>query len=191
MNRFYRLLAYGYFPKELPPIFSTRTFAKHTFDLSDINTYSNRKWQRPCTYLLQQKVHYRRKLDIVGPQSFLKQADLISNNYETVQSLISIHDGNCSRPAFNRKTKFHRAVRPFAIGRGYAQRKLKLRSRFPIILKLDVKNYYRSIYTHSIAWVFHGKTYSKTHFREEISSILNLSCLSIYRKSQPYEFVCV
>jgi hypothetical protein len=167
MNRFYRLLAYGYFPKELPPIFSTKTFAKVTFDLSDDKIYGNGKWQTPSPYLLQQKAHYRRKLDLLGPHSFIKQAHLISTNYNEVQSRLAFHDGNCSRPAFNRKTKFNRAVRPFAIGRGYAQRKLKLRSRFPIILKLDVKNYYRSIYTHSIAWAFHGKEYSKKNIRED------------------------
>jgi hypothetical protein len=167
MNRFYRLLAYGYFPKELPPIFSTKNFARNTHDLIDIETYTNNKWQATCPFLLQQKVYYRRKLDLLAPQSFLKQAYLITKNYDEVKSRIACSEGNCSRPAFNRKTKFNRSVRPFAIGRGYAQRKLKIRSRFPIILKLDVKNYYRSVYTHSIAWAFHGKEYSKRHTREE------------------------
>lgn len=167
MNRLYRLLAYGYFPKELPPIFSTRTFARETVRLTDIDQYASNKWQRSSPYLLQQKAHYRRRLDILCPNAILKQAALIAENYAELKMRFSPLSGNCSRPAFNRKTKFQRAVRPFAIGRGYAQKKLELRSRFPLILKLDIKNYYRSVYTHSISWAIHGKEYAKTHFRED------------------------
>jgi hypothetical protein len=167
MNRLYRLLAYGYFPKELPPIFSTGAFARETYKLSDIDLYAGKRWQRSCPYLLQQKALYRRKLDILCPNAFLKQAGLIAQNYDQLKDKFPPLPGNCSRPAFNRKTKFQRAVRPFAIGRGYTQRKLELRSRFPTILKLDVKNYYRSVYTHSIPWAIHGKTYAKTHIRDD------------------------
>jgi len=166
MNRFYRLISFGYFPKELPPIFETRSFARHTFNLSSIDTYIENKWQRPSSFLLQQKVHYRRKLDIIAPQAMLGQSHIIASNYSDIQALYCNFPGDCSRPAFNRKTKFQRAVRPYAMGRGYSYKKLELRSRFPVILKLDIKNYYRSIYTHSIPWAIHGKQYAKTHLRE-------------------------
>lgn len=167
MNRFYRLIAFGYFPKELPPIFKTRSFAKNTFNLSSIESYIEKKWQRPSSFLLQQKAHYRRKLDIVAPQAILGQSHLIAKNYTAIQNFFCSFPGYCSRPAFNRKTKFQRAVRPFAMGRGYSHQKLELRSRFPVILKLDIKSYYRSIYTHSISWAIHGKQYAKTHMRED------------------------
>ena len=166
MNRFYRLLSFGYFPKELPPIFKARSFARHTFNLSSIDSYIENKWQRPSPFLLQQKAHYRRKLDIVSPQAILGQSHIIASNYTDLQALFCSFPGDCSRSAFNRKTKFQRAVRPFAMGRGYSHQKLELRSRFPVILKLDIKNYYRSIYTHSIPWAIHGKQYAKTHLRE-------------------------
>ena len=139
MNRLYRLLAFGYFPKELPPIFSTRDFAKHTYNQSDIERLSGNRWQRSSPYLLQQKPHYRRKLDILCPQAILGQASIISSNYSDISELFRNHPGNCSRPAFNRKTKYNRAVRPYAIGKGYVQRRLELRSRFPIILKIGHK----------------------------------------------------
>ena len=94
------------------------------------------------------------------------QSHIIASNYSNFRALYCSFPGDCSRPAFNRKTKFQRAVRPFAIGREYSHQKLQLRSRFPVILKLDIKNYYRSIYTHSIPWAIHGKQYAKTHLRE-------------------------
>lgn len=167
MNRLYRILAYGYFPKELPPIFSTRSFASTTFRLNNTDAYVGNTWQRSCPYLLQQKTHYRRKLDILCPNAFYKQADLVTSNYEELRRIFSQSTGNSSRPVFNRQATSLRAVGPCSIGRAYAYQKLELRSRFPIILKLDIKNYYRSIYTHSIPWAIHGKEYAKTHLRED------------------------
>jgi len=168
MNRFYRLLAYGYLPKELPPIFSSRDFASATYAEKNPGVLAGKKWQRASQYLLQQKPHYKRRLDVLCPHAMLKQAHLIADNYTQLSKAFTHVDGNCSCPAFNRKTKFQRAVRPYAIGIGYTKRKLTLRARFPLILKLDVKNYYRSIYTHSIPWAIHGKKYAKAHPKKNI-----------------------
>ncbi len=168
MNRFYRLLAYGYLPKELPPIFSSRAFASATYTVADPGRLAGKKWQRATQYLLQQKPHYKRRLDLLCPHAMLKQAHLIADNYTQLSRAFTHVDGNCSCPAFNRKTKFQRAVRQYAIGIGYTKRRLSLRARFPLILKLDVKNYYRSVYTHSIPWAIHGKKYAKTHLKENI-----------------------
>ncbi len=61
MNGFYRLLAYGYFPKELPPVFTTRRLASPN--------------------LLQQKQFYRQKLNILCPDAFGNQTLLILNQF--------------------------------------------------------------------------------------------------------------
>jgi len=168
MDRFYRLLAHGYLPKELPPIFSSVAFAKAIHTEGYSKRLEAKKWQRSCSYLLQQKPHYKRRLDIIAPHAIFKQAHIIASNYKQLSRAFTNINGNCSCPAFNRKTKFRRAVRPYAIGIGYANRKLDLRARFPMILKLDIKNYYRSVYTHSIPWAIHGKKYAKANFRAEI-----------------------
>jgi hypothetical protein len=166
MNRFYRLLAYGYLPKELPPVFSSRAFAGADYAERNPIGLAGKTWQRATPYLLQQKPHYKRKLDLLCPHAMLKQSHLIAANYRKLSRSFTHLEGNCSCPAFNRKTKFQRAVRPYAIGIGYTERKLTLRARFPLILKLDVKNYYRSVYTHSIPWAIHGKKYAKSHLKE-------------------------
>lgn len=102
-------------------------------------------------------------MDIIPPQAMLKQSYLIVNNYKQLTKGFNKMDGTCSRPTFKGRTKFQRAVLPAIRGKEYKQKKLELRSRFPYILKLDVKNYYRSIYTHSIPWAIHGKTNAKTN----------------------------
>lgn len=167
MDRLYTLLAFGYFPKELPPIFSTQKFAKYISPLADIDSYTEKKWQQSSPYMLQQKSHYRRKLDILCPQAMLRQAHLISSSYEELRLQLSDFPENCSRPVFDETKNPKRAVRPYAIGKTYTERKLALRTRFPLTLKLDIKNYYRSIYTHSIPWAIHGKEYAKSNTRRD------------------------
>lgn len=168
MNRFYRLMAYGYLPKELPPIFTSRHVARTICGETNPHALAGKKWQRPAHYLLQQKPHYKRRLELLCPHAMLKQAHLIAANYAQLSRAFTHVEGNCSCPAFNRKTKFQRAVRPYAIGIGYTERKLTLRARFPLILKLDIKNYYRSVYTHSIPWAIHGKPFAKANTRKKI-----------------------
>ena len=167
MNRLYRLLSFGYLPKELPPIFTSRPFAKLTYRHPDLGRVVGNTWQRSTPFLLQQTPHYRRRLDILCPQACLGIARQIADNYGDLQQYFTDLPGNCSRPAFNRETKYQRAVRPYSIGQGYVRRKLQLRSRFPVVLKLDVKDCYRSIYTHAIPWALYGKEYAKTHLRED------------------------
>jgi hypothetical protein len=44
-------------------------------------------------------------------------------------------------------------------------RKLALRSAYPNIVRFDIKNFYRSIYTHSIEWAVVGKAAAKASLR--------------------------
>ena len=170
MNRFYRLLAYGYLPKELPPIFFSGYFAKEVKQsYSDLSTIIKSKWSKPSKYLLQQRARYKRPTSIMHPSAIAKIADSISNNYEEITQTIDQGSISVSKPRFNRKTKFQRAVSSQDIGSTIKEKKLLLRSSFPIILKCDVKNYYKSIYTHSIPWAIHGKEYSKINHKSPIA----------------------
>ena len=162
MNRFYRLLAYGYLPKELPPIFFSGDFAKEiTRCHSDIELISESKWSKPTKYLLQQRVRYKRPTAILHPSAIAKISHNITSEYVKITETINKGNISVSKPRFNRKTKFQRAVSSQYIGSNIKEKKLILRSSFPIILKCDVKNYYKSIYTHSIPWAIHGKAYAK------------------------------
>ncbi len=165
IHRLYRLLANGYFPKELPPTFSTKSFAEVISNSSDLASIIGNRWQNSSPYFLRIKPHQRRKLDILCPQSYVRQAALISSNYDEIQTYFSSLQGDCSIPVFSTGGKFNRAVQVDSSNKTYNQKKLNLRSRFPVILKLDIKNYYRSIYTHSIPWAIHGKRIAKRNLR--------------------------
>ena len=126
-------------------------------------------WSKPSKYLLQQKVRYKRPTSIVHPSAIAKIVHKITMEYEEITEVIDKAGISVSKPRFNRKTKFQRAVSSQFIGSKVKEKKLFLRSTFPIILKCDVKNYYKSIYTHSIPWAIHGKEYSKNHQKSQIA----------------------
>ena len=164
MNKLYHFLAYGYLPKELPPIFFSTKFAEKIKEShSDLSTIIKSKWSKPSKYLLQQRVRYKRPTSILNPSAFIRIADIISQNYTEISDSMDKSLLSVSKPNFKRKTKFHRAVSSEFIGTRVKEKKLLLRASYPIILKCDVKNFYKSIYTHSIPWAIHGKQYSKNH----------------------------
>lgn len=168
MNRLYRLLAFGYFPKELPPIFSTKSFARHvnTLNQSQREALITNTWQECSPLYLEKNKFNRRRLDILAPEAMFRQANLLSDNYGEIKDRFEFESGQCSFPAFNRNTSYNRAVRPYAIGKAYLHKKLELRAKYRLILKIDIKNYYKSIYTHSIPWAFHGKQFAKNNMRD-------------------------
>lgn len=167
MDRFYRLLAFGYLPKELPPIFHSSVFAKEIKrNYSSIDSFCSNNRSNPCRYLLQQRNRYRRSLSILNPNAMIKIAKEIASNIVIINNLIEESQLSVSKPRFRRKTKFYRAVSSEKIGNQVKEKKLFLRATYPLILKCDIKNYYRSVYTHTIPWAIHGKSYSKQHQRE-------------------------
>lgn len=167
MDRLYRLLSFGYIPKELPPVFSSAYFAKEIKSVdSSIEDVTSERWTKPCRYLLQQRKRYRRPLSIINPNAMVHISNTIANNFNKIREHTDKSQISVSRPRFKRKTKFYRAVASEFIGSQVKERKLNLRAAFPIILKCDVKNYYRSVYTHSVPWAIHGKEYSKLNIRE-------------------------
>ena len=162
MNRFFRLLAFGYFPKEVPPVFWTGDFAKSVGRAQpQLASILSKKWSKPCAYLLQQRARYRRPLSIPNPNAFVSTAHTITTHYAAIQAKLAKSNFAVSSPKFNRKTKFFRAVGPNHSGDELRVRKLGLRASFPYIVRFDIKNFYRSVYTHSIEWAVVGKATAK------------------------------
>jgi len=95
-------------------------------------------------------------------------ADSIASGYAEITNQTGKSKLSVSKPRFNRKTKYFRAVGSEFIGSQIKEKKLLLRANYPIVLRCDVKNYYRAIYTHSIPWAIYGKQYAKRHTREKI-----------------------
>ena len=174
------LLSKGYFPKELPPAFTTADFGRHadeivqawrTTKLFEKNTKSlgniqgkRKKRRGSFTYSLRateaemisipKRGYERRNLHIVHP---LPQALLsmeIGANCRSIQKWLSRETFSADEVRIG--SGFERSLRRinFLL---HAEKKQLLEATSDWVVKTDITLFYPSIYTHSIAWAAYGK----------------------------------
>lgn len=165
------LTKYGYFPSELPPLFTTQKFArilKQLLTYIDLDTTKTPieianvkcKTTKSCVYSIAKKQSgFRRYLDILNPYSFLRLALLISDSYKGIKKNIL-------------KSKINKTIITLSLTSkdNYIQRnKMDIISEHTIdlgidkkyLVKTDISEFYSSVYTHIISWVIEGKDVSK------------------------------
>lgn len=163
------LLSRGYFPKELPPPFSTETFSKQIDDIErswsaheqSLSQQQRKKYPPITNYArfdMARKGHSRRMLAIPSPisQFFLsKEISEHQNDFETLfeRSPLSLTPANISANSF-------RAV-PLEKISTLSEKRIQSYATAKVILQTDVLSFYHSVYTHSIPWALHGKRVAK------------------------------
>lgn len=160
------LLAKGYFPKELPPCFSTEQFAA-----AAENQRSNFRtaFERPpstrcCPYSLARTGHIRRPLRVPNPIQHFRLCDCIDSNWPALAAFTSASPISISTPTPGPSGK--RAVLPrLSHGALLFHRALNL-SGYEYVLKTDIADFYSSVYTHSIPWALHSKPVAKAKRRD-------------------------
>lgn len=187
----FELLQRGYFPKELPPAFNTYKFALRApivlSGLNDIIKYpenylpkkpdESKKEYRlrkdelkkryanmassPACYSIEKNDVSRRVLHILNPLNYLKLADLIIQNKSDIFSNIPSSTYSNSKASYasdiSKRCIVPESI-PFSI---FQQNKLKASMSKRYEVRLDVANFYPTIYTHSISWAFLGKDKAK------------------------------
>jgi Reverse transcriptase (RNA-dependent DNA polymerase) len=165
------LLARGYFPKELPPPFTTESFAKlittYTTALpGDLNRASTPHIKKyPNDFQAAKLFRYshakvgrqRRILSLPNPIHFSLLCKEIADNWATLTPLISGSNFSATAPALTAKGRALQGKHPQ--NRADFARKTRLNNRY--ILRTDITRCYPSIYTHSIPWAIHTKAFSK------------------------------
>lgn len=164
------LLENGYFPKELPPAFSTEIFAsKHQIVDSQWNpeTFKNGFPDIPETqltdYFFPKKNHIRRKLSIVNPISQFYLSKFIIENWAKIDAHCSKSKLSTSRPVENNSEnpKNKRSIRTLNSFQEYKKACITCSHDRMFELKADISWFYPSIYTHSIPWALHSKETAK------------------------------
>ncbi|PWB90665.1 hypothetical protein C5688_09065 [Methylocystis sp. MitZ-2018] len=160
-----RLLSAGYFPAELPPPFSTASFAKASRKLLGAISADRAIgfWTTPETFSIPRWAQMRRKLSIVNPINQLMVAHLIATNWEPIAEKLKS----------TKTSEFHpeivwrggRAVTGVNFD-GVQRRKTELLSTYGRYVKTDIVRFYSSVYTHSIAWALLGKDWVKSNLKK-------------------------
>ena len=158
-----RILANGYFPKEIPPCFAGSSFASWAISPGGIaaeGAVPASFNSRPLRHSHARVGGHRRPLSVPHPVNFLRLAREISGSWasDIAPHLAAISYG-ASRPY---PSSGPRAFRESAL-QDIAAQKMLARAGMRYVLKVDIQNFYPSIYTHSIPWALHGKAVAKSN----------------------------
>lgn len=161
--RFRKLLRRGYLPTELPPPFTSESFAASAVKFagkwaaSDIRKF----WTTPESFSIPRYGEARRKLALVNPVNQLHVSQLIADNWKHIRARLSRSKISEFKPEFSTSSG-GRAITGVDFD-GVARRRARLLSTYGRYVKTDITRFYPSIYTHSIAWALLGKSYVKAN----------------------------
>jgi len=169
-----QLLRRGFFPKELPPVFTSENFADFIKLHDDLNIGSELAdktvMSRPAIHNLARPGQMRRKLQIPNPLNFLQLATILDQNWQTVEGHLQKSRLSASKPV---DASYVRAFVPECSGGELPKLRAKARATGRYLVKTDISRFYHSIYTHSIPWALHGKDWSKKNRREGLGNELD------------------
>lgn len=164
------LLGRGYFPKELPPPFQTRSFANKLVSIraswdaiaSAMTSQARNKVPLPSHVVrfdMARKGHARRTLAIPNPINQFYLVESIAAHWEEITALAETSTLSITRCSI---VPVGRAVEIPSLS-SLGERRIILYSVRGAILQTDVLSFYHSIYTHSIPWALHSKATAKVN----------------------------
>jgi len=159
------LLKAGYFPRELPPPFSTLSYAtlferkKASFPNVFDKTVKPAVTSSACPHNLARAGSLRRRLSIPNPINYLQLAVQIESDWTSLHAHFTKSKLSLSTPDLA-----NAGAR--AVGRRHNLDELptfraKLRASSRYILSSDISSFYPTIYTHAVPWALSGKAASK------------------------------
>ena len=147
------LLTRGFLPRELPPLFSSKTFGDVVGAAGLPSGFSSQKasWTQPAQHNLARPGGLRRRLAVPNPVNFYRLAAIFANNAAALAA-------EWSKSPFSKTTPDASCKGPRAIARDLSDRapaRASLRVGARYLLRADISQFYPSIYSHSIPWVLH------------------------------------
>lgn len=154
----------GYFPRELPPPFTTfslaNVVASGVLPETFVYNHGNKNYtSKPAVHNLARAGSLRRKLSVPNPANFVQLANTIHSNWTALgPSFYSPY--SISTPKLIPASS-DRAIAPEYPFSEIQKRRVLVRAGARYGLRTDVNLCYQSIYTHSIPWALHGKLRAK------------------------------
>lgn len=162
------LIERGYFPKELPPPFSTITLASKYTKLMGCLDQSNKTTKLDNFYIHKNTVS-KRKLSIPHPLSFIFLANEIVNGWSIFEGIFKENEQSMSSPVLCSDIIDRSIGRKSKSVSDLINHRLSISYNYKIELKLDISNFYHRIYTHSIPWALLTKEISKQMLSKKIA----------------------
>lgn len=168
-ERIEALLARGYFPKELPPPFTTAAFASNVASIiphwatyeASLTAPQRRGYPPISSYArfdMARKGHSRRMLGVPNPVSQYYLTSAIADHQDDFEAISA--RSPISLTSAEIKHTGNRAVRMPKLSL-LSEKRIEAYATARAILQTDVLSFYHAIYTHSIPWALHGKRVAK------------------------------
>ena len=163
MVKLHSFLAKGYFPRELPPTFTTRSYARYAKTVG--SSWPTGEWTRCVEHSLARPGGLRRPLKIPNPLTFFRLARILTENWSEIRTHTWRERLSASRPHVMRPSS-RAVVARYQFGELKRLRALRRRSSRYLLLT-DIDQFYPTIYTHAIPWALHTKNVSKASVRSK------------------------
>lgn len=179
-DRLTALLSLGYFPKELPPVFTTIDFGQHSKEIIDEwrlkSVFStepckakstgkgNKKLSGSYIYRLKdaeveiisipKKGYERRNLHVTHPVPQSLLAYEISSNWKSIELWLLRQTNSLDKIQIS--NDHVRSIKGINF-KAHSAKKGFIEATSDWLVKTDITRFYPSIYTHSISWAAYGK----------------------------------
>lgn len=157
-----QLVEKGYFPQEVAPSFTTTSLAATLPVLRHLLSTTLPQRHSKCEHFTIPKIHnLRRVVSIPNPLHQIVLSRTIAKDWNTIKantdaSTLSESPLELSHPV--------KGMRCFAKSDFRDEEKrLRLATTSRYLLQFDISRFYSSIYTHSIPWALHTKSFAKAH----------------------------
>jgi hypothetical protein len=162
MVAFADLLNAGYFPRELPPIFTTAALARELTALKTLPPGAQ-KSSHGLPFSLGRVGGVRRKLTLPNPSGFAALAQAVSTNWSALHAHLAADKLSITSPSPGKSTG--RALDPRFRLEAIPVRRAVTRVGARYLVQADVAKFYPSVYTHTIPWAAHGRSLAKQRRR--------------------------
>lgn len=161
------ILARGYFPKELPSPFNTKSFGSFAdtaiAGVLQLDTtkkgIKNNLITRPAIHNLARSGTLRRKLTIPNPVNQYQVARAISQGWGDLKFVCVGSPFSLTTPRYLKHGG--RIISPLNDFNALPMARARSRTASRYLLTTDLSQFYPSIYTHSIPWALHTKPVAK------------------------------
>jgi hypothetical protein len=163
----------GMLPKELPPNFTSELYARALNTATTPPFATDKTWVHLTQHSLARASGVRRVLSIPNPIGHYRISAEIALRWPRLRQHFARSTWSRSLPTLRPQNQ--RAAGPRVSGDTTVYEKARCRATARYLLRADVAEFYRSMYTHSIPWALEGKDYVKSVLRN--TSVLWSSAL--------------
>ena len=161
MEQVKKMIAYGYFAKEIPTEFQSEDLANILDDIKfeSLSKKVKQRWAKPVVYTIPKSEDFRRTLSIPSPIHQIQLSQLINEKWSELQDHFNLSTVSMTSPELSRKPDVAIESK-IPIGEKMHLRIKHLHNK-KYILQTDISRFYPTIYTHVIPWALHTKEYAK------------------------------